>query len=62
MNCPKCNSNKVRVVDTRQAEDATYRKRECKECEHTFYTAEFECEYNKQFELDWHKACRGYGR
>ncbi|MBO4107872.1 transcriptional regulator NrdR [Streptococcus suis] len=42
MRCPKCNSIKSSVVDSRQAEDGNTirRRRECESCEHRFTTYE----------------------
>ena len=42
MRCPKCNSLKSSVVDSRQAEDANTirRRRECEQCGHRFTTYE----------------------
>lgn len=42
MRCPKCNSLKSSVVDSRQAEDGNTirRRRECENCHHRFTTYE----------------------
>ena len=41
MNCPYCNSTKVRVVDKRSSdENSTRRRRECLKCEKRFTTYE----------------------
>lgn len=42
MRCPKCNSLKSSVVDSRQAEDGNTirRRRECEHCHHRFTTYE----------------------
>ncbi len=42
MRCPKCNSLKSSVVDSRQAEDGNTirRRRECEQCGHRFTTYE----------------------
>lgn len=42
MHCPKCNSLKSSVVDSRQAEDGNTirRRRECEACHHRFTTYE----------------------
>lgn len=42
MLCPKCKS-KTRVIDSRTS-DTTYRRRRCKNCNHTFTTKEIECD------------------
>ena len=41
MNCPYCNSNKIRVVDKRSSdENSTRRRRECLKCKKRFTTYE----------------------
>lgn len=53
MNCLKCNG-KVLVVDTvNTSNNEVYRKRKCTECGHSFYTAEFEVEYDQGFADEW---------
>ena len=53
MNCPKCNG-KVLVVDTvNLPSNEIYRKRKCSECGYSFYTAEFEVEYDQGFANEW---------
>ena len=40
MRCPACTSARLQVVDTREAADATRRRRACQECGHRFTTYE----------------------
>ncbi|GFH42974.1 transcriptional repressor NrdR [Lactococcus hodotermopsidis] len=40
MKCPKCQSEESKVVDSRQAENAIRRRRECEECHNRFTTFE----------------------
>jgi len=40
MNCPYCNSNDSRVVDTREVTDGIRRRRECNACKQRFTTYE----------------------
>ena len=40
MRCPSCSSGRLQVVDTREAADATRRRRACHECGHRFTTYE----------------------
>ncbi len=40
MNCPKCQSNQLVVVDTRDKPYGIQRRRECLVCGHRFNTAE----------------------
>ena len=40
MRCPVCTSARLQVVDTREAADATRRRRACLECAHRFTTYE----------------------
>lgn len=59
MTCPKCKGI-VRVIDIvhNTTENEEYRKRECLYCGYTFYTSEFEVEFNSVLESDWHKYYR----
>lgn len=42
MNCPKCNSENIKVRDTRQtAQGNTRRYRECEDCGHRFKTIKY---------------------
>lgn len=54
MICPKC-GGKIRVADLvhNKNENATYRRRECTECGHKFYTTESEIEKTSEFWRDW---------
>ncbi|MDR1606576.1 MAG: transcriptional regulator NrdR [Streptococcaceae bacterium] len=40
MKCPKCQSEESKVVDSRQAENAIRRRRECEQCGNRFTTFE----------------------
>lgn len=40
MKCPKCNSDKLSVVDSRGESEAIRRRRECQECSYRFTTFE----------------------
>ncbi|MBI4406650.1 transcriptional repressor NrdR, partial [Candidatus Micrarchaeota archaeon] len=40
MQCPFCGKGDTRVVDSREAEEATRRRRECEKCEKRFTTYE----------------------
>jgi len=40
MNCPYCNSNKTRVIDTRKEGEITSRVRCCDDCRSAFTTRE----------------------
>ena len=57
MVCPEC-GGKVHVIDNVSSDDENYRKRECKECGHIFYTLEFEVEYDTTFKKAWRKNHR----
>lgn len=53
MICPKCHG-RVEVKDSvNVAWNEIYRRRQCVECGHVFYTAEFEVEQNHRFEREW---------
>lgn len=53
MKCPKCKGI-VKVIATVDVScNEIYRERECRECGHKFYTAEFEVEPNKRFRREW---------
>ena len=47
MNCPKCKSNQVYVIDSRHKEDTIHRRRECQECGHRYNTVEVEANEHK---------------
>jgi len=40
LNCPYCNSNKTRVIDTRKEGEITFRVRICDDCRSAFTTKE----------------------
>ncbi|PIO06236.1 transcriptional regulator NrdR [Candidatus Micrarchaeota archaeon CG08_land_8_20_14_0_20_59_11] len=40
MRCPYCNHEETKVLDSREAEDKTRRRRECEKCEKRFTTYE----------------------
>lgn len=44
MKCPKCNSRKTKVVDSREKPYGTYRRRECEKCGERFTTYEYKTE------------------
>lgn len=46
MECPNCDSDKTRVLDSRKYAGAVYRKRECKVCHYKFWTEEIELDKN----------------
>lgn len=43
MQCPKCKS-KTKVKDSREGNEAIYRKRICENCKYIFFTEEIEVE------------------
>lgn len=47
MNCPKCGSNQVYVVDSRPDKDCFKRRRECMFCSERFNTVEIKMEEYK---------------
>lgn len=49
MNCPKCKSNQVFVIDSRNKEWTVFRRRECKECGYRYNTVEIEADLYEQF-------------
>lgn len=63
MNCPKCKSTRLGVMDSVHNRDAneTYRKRKCTECGKIFYTVEFEAAYDELFAKDWNSNHRSQG-
>ena len=49
MNCPKCGSNNLKVIDTiSDLDDEVYRCRRCIDCGNKIYTVEFEVESNDE--------------
>ena len=49
MNCPKCGSNNLKVIDTiSDLDDEIYRCRRCLDCGNKFHTVEFEVESNDE--------------
>ena len=55
MTCPKCKS-KVEILETVNVSwNEVYRRRHClnPDCNHQFFTAEFEVEPNKRFRKEW---------
>ena len=59
MKCPKCGSDKLRVTDVvKTPENEIYRQKECRDCKHLFYTAEFEVEPNDRFRSEWARYYR----
>ena len=59
MICPKC-KGKVTICDTVHVNDTneTYRKRKCLECDHRFFTVEFEVDDDEKFRELWYKHNR----
>jgi transcriptional regulator NrdR family protein len=57
MNCPKC-SGRALVVDSVLAEEENYRKRRCLDCNHVFYTVEYEAVRNEEFREQWKRNYR----
>lgn len=59
MYCPKC-GGKLRVLDNvkNPDENEIYRKKSCAECEHTFFTVEYEVVENQKFKDYWNKYYR----
>lgn len=59
MLCPIC-AGKVRVVDNvkNPFENETYRKKVCMDCNHEFFTVEYEVVVNKRFKEDWDEHYR----
>lgn len=52
MDCPKCGSNQVTVVDTRRKDEAIKRRRCCLVCGNRYNTAEISEERLKKLERD----------
>ena len=59
MICPNC-GEKTTVIDTRpeHRNNTTYRKHRCKNCKHTFYTAEIRVPETQQFKNIWKLLAR----
>ena len=60
MNCEKCGSKDVKVLDVVHNNDAyeIYRKKQCKNCGRMFYTMEFEVEDDAVFMESWYEHYR----
>lgn len=60
MNCPKCKSKKVHIMDVvhNTAEDEIYRKKKCANCGFSYFTVEFEAVENARFKKEWNKYHR----
>lgn len=59
MKCPKCGSDKIKNTDhVETPENDIYRQKECWNCKHIFYTAEFEVELNEKFREEWARYYR----
>lgn len=65
MFCPKCDTGKTMVLDTRSEGELTYRRRKCKECGYRFYTKEAETydgdcmnEYHNYHHMKWLKRSK----
>ena len=60
MKCPKC-QGAIRVTDTVSTPLCeVYRRRKCVECDHTFFTVEFEVEQNEKFMKEWRENHRNW--
>ena len=59
MVCPRC-GGKTLVIDNSFNKELNeiYRKRVCKNCEHTFYSIECFAEYDTDFANAWYKNHR----
>ena len=55
--CPYC-SGEIRVKDTRQHEEETFRKYICSSCKSVIFTVEFQAEENERFFREWRDADR----
>lgn len=62
MTCPVCGGRSI-VTDSRSDCEGVYRRRKCVECEHNFYTSEYESDsssynrimYNKKHNKKYNK-------
>jgi len=61
MKCPKCGAQ-AKVIDVADVPEnqEKYRKKVCTECEHVFYTVEFEAEVNESFKKLYIEHSRKY--
>lgn len=50
MNCPKCGSERIRVVDTKSDRESTIRTRVCKSCGYRYKTIEYELDLYQRTE------------
>ena len=57
MTCPVC-GERSKVVDNVDCVDEYYRKRKCTSCGYTFYTVEYETDYNEEVKEMWNKYHR----
>ena len=53
MKCPKCGTRTITLQKLATSENEVYRKHVCPECEHIFYTTEFEIEKTAAFKKEW---------
>ena len=59
MKCPDC-GGEVKVIDSvfNIDQNEILRKRKCKDCDHIFYTIEFEIEYDTNARETWYRYAR----
>lgn len=50
MNCPKCGSERLRIVDTKSDSESTIRTRVCKSCGYRYKTIEYELDLYQRTE------------
>ena len=57
MICPKCSHDRCIVRDNcyNYINGEHYRRRQCAACKHSFYTIEYEVEYDEQFQINWNR-------
>ncbi len=46
MMCPKCESYRTKVIDSRAIEENIFRKRKCSDCGYVYYTEEIHIDDN----------------
>lgn len=60
MNCPRCGSNQVMVIDSRNKDNCVKRRRRCLDCFETFGTIEIYKDEYKNFKRNaYNDAIRG---
>ncbi len=50
MNCPKCGSERIRIVDTKSDSESVIRTRVCKSCGYKYKTIEYELDLYQRTE------------